>query len=137
MYGLKQAAVLAFDHLVDNIKDFGYEPIPHTIGMWKHKARKTTFCLCVDDFGVKHFSKDDAVHLVQALSANYKLSLDWSGTNFFGLHIDWDYDQGYVDISMPHYVRKVLARCQHDTPPHPVHTPFKVAPYRSFIPRQR
>ena len=53
LYGLKQAAVLGFDHLVENLKDFGYEPIPHA-----------KFCLCVDDFGVKHFSKDDAVHLV-------------------------------------------------------------------------
>ena len=137
MYGLKQAAVLAFDHLVENLKDFGYEPIPHTIGMWKHKERKTTFCLCVDDFGVKYFSKDDAVHLVQALSTNYKVSVDWSGTNFCGLHIDWDYDAGYVDISMPHYVRKVLARYQHDPPPNLVHTPFKVASHRSFIPGQR
>ena len=68
MYGLKQAAVLAFDHLVEKLKKFGYEPIPHTIGMWTHKERKTTFCLCVDDFGVKYFSKDDAIYLVQAFS---------------------------------------------------------------------
>ena len=36
IYGLKQAAVLAYDHLVDNISSSGYSPIPTTIGMWKH-----------------------------------------------------------------------------------------------------
>jgi hypothetical protein len=36
MYGLKQAALLAYNHLVNNLASYGYRPIPHTIGLWKH-----------------------------------------------------------------------------------------------------
>ena len=54
MYGLKQAAILAYDHLVKNLGNYGYYPIPHTVGLWKHKMRRISFCLCVDDFGVKY-----------------------------------------------------------------------------------
>ena len=57
MYGLKQAAILAFNNLVTNISKVGYRPIMHTLGMWEHKTRRTKFCLCVDDFGVKYFSR--------------------------------------------------------------------------------
>ena len=55
MYGLKQAAVLAYEHLIENLAPHGYRPIPRTTGLWKHYTRPITFCLCVDDFGVKYY----------------------------------------------------------------------------------
>ena len=64
MYGLKQAAILAYKQLVKNLKQYGYEPIEGTTGLWHHESRPTKFALCVDDFGVKYFSKDDAEHLI-------------------------------------------------------------------------
>ena len=67
MYVLKQAAVLAFDSLKQNLKSFRYEPIPHTNGMYKHKTKNIKFCLCVDDFGIKYFNNDDAMYLITAL----------------------------------------------------------------------
>ena len=67
IYGLKEASLLAFKQLVTNLKPFGYEPCPFTPGLWHHTTRRTTFTLCVDDFGVKYFSPDDANHLIQAL----------------------------------------------------------------------
>ena len=53
MYGLKQAALLGYKNLVKNLKPHGYHHIPHTDGLWKHETHPITFCLCVDDFGVK------------------------------------------------------------------------------------
>ena len=79
MYGLKQAALLAFEQLKKNLAPRGYEPIPHTDGMWRHKTRATKLCLCVDDFGVKYFNDDDVNHLINALQENYKLTIDWTG----------------------------------------------------------
>ena len=64
MYGLKQAVLLAFEHLKSNLAPHVYDPIPHTNGMWKHKTRNITFCLCIDDFGVKHIKKVDVDHLL-------------------------------------------------------------------------
>ena len=78
MYGLKQAAILAYQHLVNNLAPFGYEPIPHTVGLWRHKTRPITFCLCVDDFGIKYKTREDIDHLLNALGKNYKCTTDWT-----------------------------------------------------------
>ena len=36
MYGLKQAAMLAYKNLIKNLKLDGYSPIEHTDSYWKH-----------------------------------------------------------------------------------------------------
>ena len=36
MYGLKQAAILAYDNLKKQLAKNGYTPIVGTVGMWKH-----------------------------------------------------------------------------------------------------
>ena len=126
MYGLKQAAILAYNNLVNNLQDDGYFPIPHTVGLWKHTTRKTIFCLCVDDFGIKYFNKDDANHLLTSLRKHYTVSTDWGGTNYCGLTIKWNYQAQYVDISMPGYIEKLLARLKYKLPPHPTATPFRI-----------
>ena len=93
MYKLTQAAVLAYDQLVEHLAPHGYYPCQQTTGIWRHKTRATCFCLCVDDFGIKYFSKADANHLLNALRAKYKISTDWSGKTYCGLTLDWDYDR--------------------------------------------
>ena len=128
MYGLKQAAVLAYNQLVKFLAPHGYKPIPHTTGLWYHETCPTKFCLCVDDFGIKYYSKDDADHLIQTLRKYYKLSIDHKGENYCGLTLDWDYVNKHVDISMPKYLRKVLERYQHPPPKQPVYSPHKHNP---------
>ena len=64
MYGLKQAARLAYDTLVADLKLEGYNPDRYCPHIWKHETRPAKFFLCVDDFVVKYFSKDDADHLI-------------------------------------------------------------------------
>ena len=44
MYGLKQAAVLAYNNLVKKLAQFGYEPMEFTDSFWKHKTKPTKFC---------------------------------------------------------------------------------------------
>ena len=56
MYGLKEAGIVAYKNLVKNLAPFGYEPMKYTPGLWRHTARRTTFTLAVDDFGIKHFT---------------------------------------------------------------------------------
>ena len=55
MYGLKQAAILAYNLIKKQLEPAGYIPIKETNGLWKHCTRKTIFALCVNDFGVKYF----------------------------------------------------------------------------------
>ena len=63
MYGLKQAVILAYHSLSKLLTNGGYEQILDSLRMWKHKTRKTLFCLCVDDFGVRYYSKEDVQQL--------------------------------------------------------------------------
>ena len=77
MYGLKQAAVLAYKELTKNLSQYGYQPIIGRVGLWQHESRPTKFCLCVDDFGIKYYSKDDADHVLDSLRAHYKCTTDW------------------------------------------------------------
>ena len=76
MPGLKQAALLACEHLKSSLAPYGHYPILGTISLWKHKTRQTIFCLCVDDFGVKYWSKEDADHLCNAIGANFRFAID-------------------------------------------------------------
>ena len=124
MYGLKQAAVLAYNQLVSKLKIHGYFPSPHTNGIWEHKTRKTRFCLCVDDFGIKSYSHDDTQHLINALKSNYTISVDMSGTHYCGLTLDWNYQENHVDISMPGYITKLLHKLQHQIKKSPQYTPY-------------
>ncbi len=125
MYGLKQAAILAYKQLVKRLAKHGYTPIPTTNGLWKHITKRTLFALCVDDFGVKYDSIDDLNHLIAALKENYEITVDMEGRNFCGLCLEWNYKAGYVDISMPNYVQKKLIKFQHNKPTRPQYAPHK------------
>ena len=125
MYGLKQAAILAYEQLVTNLKQHGYRPLPHTTGMWEHVTRPTKFCLCVDDFGIKYFCKDDADHLLNALRQHYEITTDWKGKNYCGLTFHWNYIEQYVDVSMPGYIEKIKHKYFGNHVFTPTNTPFK------------
>ena len=124
MYGLKQAARLAYDLIKERLAPHGYKPDPLSPNIWTHNSRKTIFCLCVDDFGVKYYSKADADHLISALK-DYKLTIDWTGSDYCGLKINRNYSKGWVDISMPNYVQKTLTKLNHPKPIKPINAPHK------------
>jgi hypothetical protein len=126
MYGLKEASILAYDQLKKgHLKKYGYCPVRFTPGLWHHDTRRTTFTLAVDDFGIKYFSKADADHLFSALHDKYALTKDWTGESYLGLTLKWNYPAGYVDISMPDYVSKALAKFQHEHPKSAQHAPHQ------------
>jgi hypothetical protein len=123
MYGLKEAAILAYEQLVAPLKPHGYYPVSNTPGLWRHLTKPTTFTLAVDDFGIKYFTRADADHLFDALSTKYTITKDWSGDSYLGFHLAWDYAAGHVDVSMPGYVQKALATLGHTPPLRPQHAP--------------
>ena len=123
MYGLKEAGIIAFNNLVKNLAPFGYEPMPYTPGLWRHKTKPTTFTLCVDDFGVKYFSKTDADHFIHALQSNYETTIDWTGSLYVGINLRWNYAEGYVDASMDGFTQRALQKYNHPIPTRPQHAP--------------
>ena len=66
------------------------------------------FCLCIDDFGIQYHSKANADHLIHALCQFYKITIHWEGKDYCGLHLDWNYTEKYIDISMPGYINCLL-----------------------------
>ena len=74
MYGLKQAARLAFDNLVNLLSPRGYFLVQESSGLWKHQTPPTVFTLCADNFGIKANSTEDAHQLINAIknTSNYQ-----------------------------------------------------------------
>ena len=75
MYGLKQAAVLAYQLIKNTLEPHGYYPVIGTTGMWKHKTRNISYCLCVNNFGVKYFDNADVNHLLDKIVTIYNYTL--------------------------------------------------------------
>ena len=108
MYRLKQAGIIANMELTKHLDMFGYYPVQHTPGLWRHKTRATIFTFVVEDFAIKYVTKQDTEHLLQALCAKYTISTDWDASLYIGILLKWDYTAGHVDLSMPKYVAKAL-----------------------------
>ena len=112
--------------LVKNLAAAGYHQSPHTPGLFKHESRPIAFALVVDDFGCKYVGKEHALHLISVLeTSEYQLTFDWEGKCFCGIDLDWDYDNGTVDLSMKGYIAKALQRFQHAPPFRPQHAPHQ------------
>ena len=128
MCGLKQAAILAYEQLMKHLAQHVYEPVVGTMCIFNHKTRKTQFCLCVDDFGVKYNTQGDLQHFLKALRSKYKITTDLQGEHFCGLTFKWNYADGYVHMAMPGYVEKALSRLQHKPQQVPQHSPHEFTP---------
>ena len=121
MPGLKQAGHIANNKLKAHLTQFGFAPVLRTPALWKHDTKPILLSLVVDDFGVKYIRKENADLLIQALQKLYTISIDWTGSLFYGLTIDWDYAARTCDISMPEYLQTTLLKFQHPAPKRPQH----------------
>jgi hypothetical protein len=128
MYGLPQAGILAANLLKKRLEPHGYYECSHTPGLWRHKIRPIMFTLVVDDFGAQVTGKSNAQHLIAALKENYEITVDWDGKLFCGITLDWNYQKGTVDLSMPKYVQEALIEFQHPPPSKPEHQPHRHNP---------
>ena len=45
-----------------------------------------------------------------------------------GITLHWNYEERWLDISMPGYIDKVRQQFKHELPKKPHHSPFKAAP---------
>ncbi len=128
MYGLPQASILANKLLEQHLNAKGYYHCQHTPGLWRHVWRDIIFCLVADDFGIKTTLGKHVLHLKTALKEHYTITMDWDGSLFCGINIDWNYPAGTVDLNMPKYIPKALLKFQHPTPNSTQHQPYKNAP---------
>jgi len=127
MYGLPQASYLANKQLVSKLIPAGFVEARHTPGLFRHTSKPIMFALIVDDFGIQYTGKANAEYLISELTKHYDVTVDWTGTEFCGLHLDWDYTARTVELSMPGYVARALARFAH-TDITPSDSPHKFDP---------
>ena len=125
MYGLKQAAILAYQPLSKLLYQANYRPITGSIGMWNHMNKSITFNLCVDNFGVKYYDKKDVKELMSIIKQKYDIKLDWSRKHFLGNELEWNYEQGWVWLCMPDYVIKALRRLNYTPSKNPKYSSYK------------
>jgi hypothetical protein len=129
MYSLPQAGILVNKLLKKRLARHGYHEQPHIPGLWKHKSRPVWFNLAVDDFGIKYIGEHNLQHLYDALrTETYDIAEDRIGNLYCGINLQWNYDKGFVDLSMPKYVHKQLTRYAHPKPAKPQHCPFSPNP---------
>ena len=136
MYGLPQAGLLANELLEQRLNKHGYFQSKLVPGLWTHKTRPIQFTLVVDDFGVKYVGKEHAIHLQKVLEQHYKVTTDWTGSRYVGIHLLWDYQKRQVHLHMPEYVKKALKQFGHvrrkvQNQPFP-HTPIKYGAKQQF-----
>jgi hypothetical protein len=129
MYGLPQAGILANKLLKKCLAKHSYFEQPHTPGLWKHESRPIWYNLAVDVFGIKYIGKEHHQHLYDALQKEtYKIVEDPIGDLYCGINLKWNFNKGYVDLSMPNYVMKQLTHYAHSTPDKPQHCPYSPNP---------
>jgi hypothetical protein len=129
MYGLPQAGRIANDQLLVFLAQDGYHQAPNTPGLFTHTTRPITFSLIVDNFGVKYVS-------LTTLQKFYTITTDWTGSEYCGLSLLWDYEARIIDLSMPGYIQKALSRFQHTLPTRAQHSPYKWTKPNYGVPTQ-
>ena len=110
---MNQSGALAAKMLAKILNKRGYYQAKHTEGLWLHKKKNILFTLVVNNFGVKHICREDAEELVSIFEQTYPCKCDWSGEQYIGVHLEWDYKRQRLKTSMPGYVKRVLTQFQH------------------------
>ena len=108
IYGLSQSWHIANQDLQKNLAKYRYNPTKQTPGLWKSQTSQLSSTLVVDNFGIKYKNKDDNDDLFKVIKDKYPLEIDWAGSKYVGINLDWDYDKKEVKLFMKWYVERVL-----------------------------
>jgi hypothetical protein len=112
MYGHPVSGYLSNKHLFKTIEPEGYYEDAMVPCMLKHKTRSTIGAIVVDDIGLKVRSKDDVLHLVNAIEKVWKVKVNWQGNRYVGMDLNWDYnpDNPTLEISCDQIIPDALKR---------------------------
>ena len=82
----------------------------------------------MDDFGIKYTNKDDINYLFEAIKDKYPLKINWEGTKYVGIDLEWNYIKREVILSMKQYVEQALKQFKHSQPIKYHYSPTKYKP---------
>ena len=111
LYGTPQAGMLAQRDVNRLLVAGGFYECPMTPCLYRHPTRNLRFVVWVDDFMVvfERGHRADVEYLLQVLSAQYDFKVDWTGRNYLGLTIVYDRQKRTITVSIPGYVKRMLA----------------------------
>ena len=55
------------------------------------------------------------------------VATDWEEKKYCNITLEWSYDKGYVDILMPGYIKRLIAKFKYK-PKKKTHSPYPVEP---------
>ena len=129
IYGLPQAGALANKQLKKCLSPYGYYEVAHTPGLCRHATRPIQFSILVDDFGVKYVGKQHVERLFHCLKKNNaQVSEDWEGKLYCVITLEWNYNERWVDISIPGYIKLLRQRYEHLSLKKMQHSPYRAQP---------
>ena len=64
------------------------------------------------------------------MQPKYEVKADWTGNNFLGYTLDWQYNKGFVDLTMPKYIPNMLQKLQHKRPNISQYSPHEYVPIK-------
>jgi hypothetical protein len=124
--GYQKYGVLFNKLLKERLKKHDHVEVNHTSGLFKYPNQTVWFTLIVDDVGITYICKYTTLHLTNILKSHDDMETDWTGGLYYGIILKWKYDQGYVDLSMPSYVKKIVIEYEQ--------VPFKQPQYYPYQP---
>jgi hypothetical protein len=112
MYGHPVSGLLSNKHLFETIKEAGYYEDSRVPCLLKHKTKSIIGAIVVDDIGLKARSKDDVMHLVNAIEKVWKVKINWKGDRYVGMDLKWNYnpDNPTLEISCDQVIPDALKR---------------------------
>ena len=108
--GLPHSGLLAQQRLVAHLAVHGYIQHDRVPCLFAHVTNGVTFTLVVDDFGIKYHAKEGVLHLISRLQNLYQIKVNWTGSKYLGLTIDFNEQRTTVSLSMPSYIATLLLR---------------------------
>ena len=92
MYGHPVSGLLSNKHLFKTIRKAGYYEDSLVPCLLKHETKPTIGVIVVDDIGLKVRSKEDVLHLVEAIEKVWKVKINWKGDKYVGIDLKLNYD---------------------------------------------
>ena len=82
----------------------------------------------VDDFAIKYPDRTSVEHLFAAIREEYRLEVDWDGSKYIGMSVEYNRKERWLDIWMPGYVEAALKRFGVVPNAKPTHGPMHFKP---------
>ena len=132
MYGHPVAGRISNQDLVKHLVTHGYVQDDMVSCLFTHATNGIQFTLVVDDLGIKHIEGNGGLlHLQKTLELKWKTKLDYSGSKYLGIRIDWHYDdpkRQHLFLDMPTTVPDAIKCFCPDGSPRGAKSPIRYVP---------